>query len=421
MAYESINPFILNKIYPDATSILRSNFTSENGYKDYLFVLDTNTLLAPYSIGKDSMEKIKGIYLELINKKALYIPVHAISEFARVRSFKINEIYTNIDNALSTIPSLPKLDYPILYNIDSHKSFLEFKESFKEVTKKYKSLIQDLHDNVTNWNWQDPVTKIYSDIFKDEIFITSDYKEDELLKEAQFRFDNNIPPGFKDRGKPDNSLGDLLIWKSILALGKSKASNIVFVTNEEKIDWFVVGNKKPIVTRFELVNEYYRETNGKSFTCMSFSSFLELQGAESKVVGEVQNANERVFTFSSADEKPIEHNSLKELERIYRRIRIFLLRNHSEDDYYLDQELIYKIQIYRDVYRSEIAILRMPFNLILEIDEILQEISQLSSAIEYEHYRQKRDTSDKQERLYSLCISFLGLYKQISELTIKYS
>jgi hypothetical protein len=43
----------------------------------------------------------------------------------------------------------------------------------------------------------------------------------------QWRTDNQVPPGYKDASKDDKGIGDFLIWKSILDLGKKKNRDLV--------------------------------------------------------------------------------------------------------------------------------------------------------------------------------------------------
>ena len=55
--------FIRNSIYPEAEGIFSFRPKSLNDIKDECFVvLDTNSLLVPYTTGKDSLEQIGKIY-----------------------------------------------------------------------------------------------------------------------------------------------------------------------------------------------------------------------------------------------------------------------------------------------------------------------------------------------------------------------
>ena len=429
MAQEPTNPFILRKKFPDVKSILRGGLAATEGYQDYWFVLDASTLLAPYGVEKNSIDKIRGIYTKLLASNQLYVPTHALLEFAENRTSKVSDIFTLIDKALALLPGWQGIDYPILHDLSSFKKLLEFKASFDSNKNQYKELLQDLKDEVINWNWQDPISKMYAEIFKDEIFIDTPDTEEVLLKELESRSENNIPPGFKDKGKSENSAGDFIIWRSILALGKAQNKDIVFVTNDAKADWFAQGNKKAIVTRFELVDEYYRETSGKRFACMSFSSFLEIQGAEQAVVNEVEDAAKRdavkaelIQMPSSVQEQKTRfltvvdmHHPLALLSRIPGHIRLFL-RGDSKDEYYfLGKQIRKLINNYLTAYNQDKQSIPIELSILMDaVGEILGQMIQASDTIEYEAYRQKRSTQAQQTSLKHLCELFLDIYSDIS-------
>ena len=70
-----------------------------------------------------------------------------------------------------------------------------------------------------------------------------------ILSEGELRYKYQIPPGFKDEGKdkgnrnPQEKFGDLFLWKEIIELPGKKIfpslTDIVFVTNDQKEDWFI--------------------------------------------------------------------------------------------------------------------------------------------------------------------------------------
>ena len=82
-----------------------------------------------------------------------------------------------------------------------------------------------------------------------------------LLQEGQIRYDNLIPPGFRDSAKiGEAKYGDLFVWKDIIAIAKEKNTNIIFVCNDTKEDWWEKNKDTPIDLRQEL-NEEFKETN----------------------------------------------------------------------------------------------------------------------------------------------------------------
>lgn len=58
-----------------------------------------------------------------------------------------------------------------------------------------------------------------------------------LYFDYQLRFDNQVPPGFEDKGKNTNSIGDLIIWNEILGYCKSEhIKKVIFITSDTKKD-----------------------------------------------------------------------------------------------------------------------------------------------------------------------------------------
>ncbi|MCC3152767.1 PIN-like domain-containing protein [Hymenobacter sp. BT770] len=68
---------------------------------------------------------------------------------------------------------------------------------------------------------------------------------DECSQVQASRFGNRIPPGYKDGYKPENAIGDLIIWNEILAFSKATSlSKILVISNDEKKDWVYQPYKK---------------------------------------------------------------------------------------------------------------------------------------------------------------------------------
>ncbi len=228
MSEENIH-FRLNRIFPSTSTILRREEKSiENIFKTSIFVLDTNSLLAPFQTGKDDIEKIRITYEKLISENRLFIPEHVLKEFAENRSSKISDLFTSIDNFISNLPTIKTFKYPILGELESYKALKETRESILESVKKYKEHLMDLKVGVTNWNWSDPVTLMYSKTFPESSIVKIATGEEALISEYNDRLKFNMPPGNKDKTKPTNAIGDFVIWKTILELGK-REKKILFL------------------------------------------------------------------------------------------------------------------------------------------------------------------------------------------------
>lgn len=153
----------------------------------------------------------------------------------------------------------------------------------------YKDSLQAVLASIRNWHGDDPISKLYATVFPDDAIIEPATDRNGLLKDLTRRNTHEVPPGFEDDGR----LGDLIIWHSILHAAELQKRNLIFVSNETKIDWVHhigdKGSREGLFTRYELIDEYYRISQGKHFAIVEFSRFLKLAGAKPTTVDEAKN------------------------------------------------------------------------------------------------------------------------------------
>jgi hypothetical protein len=94
----------------------------------------------------------------------------------------------------------------------------------------------------------------------------------EARKEAQRRIDARIPPGYEDAGKADPT-GDYLIFRQLMSEAKQRELPVVFVTDDEKPDWYRKQQGKPLGARPELREEMMAEA-GVPLLFMTTEAFL---------------------------------------------------------------------------------------------------------------------------------------------------
>lgn len=143
-------------------------------------------------------------------------------------------------------------------------------------------------ETVATWHWDDPVSTIYREFFKQPIVVDPDFDREELLKDLQYRYEHRIPPGYKDSANEHSGVGDLIIWKTILTIGEREKRHLVFVSGEEKPDWWYRSDSRALYPRFELVDEYRRASGGKSLIIMTFAELLKRLKVPEAVVEEVK-------------------------------------------------------------------------------------------------------------------------------------
>ena len=233
---ETSHIFIANSIYPNAKAIFTRLQPIDEIKNDCYIVLDTNVLLLPYSIGDvDLLEQIRKTYQPLSAEKRLIVPGQVAREFAKNRAIKIAELYQQLSD--KQIPSMQRGKYPLLSSLKNYQAIVDLEEEIdrklEEYRQKYKKAIEDMLSYIQEWRWNDPVTLLYSEIFNEDSIVDPQIEEKVIKSDLEHRLLYNIPPGYKDRGKDDNGIGDLLIWYTILEIGKSKKKSVIFGCHPE--------------------------------------------------------------------------------------------------------------------------------------------------------------------------------------------
>ena len=112
----------------------------------------------------------------------------------------------------------------------------------------------------------------------------SSERMEHIEAEGNYRFNNNIPPGFEDDSKEitysymgtkvDAKYGDYILWSQLINKAKSNAMTLVLVTGDEKPDWH---SKEYDRVRPELINEFKLKTGQDfySLTLPNFQRFFE--------------------------------------------------------------------------------------------------------------------------------------------------
>jgi len=160
------------------------------------------------------------------------------------------------------------------------------------------------------------VSVLYSQIFDVNVIVDPDFSESAMQKDLKRRTNSKTPPGYKDASKEDEGVGDLLIWHTILHIGKECECDLVLITGDQKSDWWHRSGNEAIYPRHELVDEYRRISGGCSFHMMSFSKLLDLSGASREAIEAVRLEEEE-----QTESLPTNNSDLAMLRKIWPEIR----------------------------------------------------------------------------------------------------
>lgn len=297
---------------------------------DPLVVLDTNILLNPYRYSKDTTENLfKILESDALNNK-LWIPYQVAWEFQNNR---LGVYYENW-NAVELISSVwkTKMD-DFKKDTQKYRNRNPFftKEAFEEVIN---SATEKVQEEMNKWK-QDVEDYLNEDSIRDRITtlyggkVGDDFTKEELqnlYKEGEKRFKDKIPPGFKDdtKAKRDQGLrhvfGDLIVWKQLMKKAKDDGKNIVFVSGDQKIDWWEEWHGKKLRPRVELIKEFRDETGHEIifYTQLGFMKYAK----ENLGLNTTDETITEVKTVDTADAEESMEERRRYTEDILQRIGI---------------------------------------------------------------------------------------------------
>ena len=291
-----VDPFYLEKLYPDPLAIFTHLPGGLGDVKDNaIVVLDTSAMLLPYNSNSGSLTEIRRIFKQLSDAKRLVVPGRAAREFACHRIEKIVSLATLVEQKRTSLPTQIHLDISSL--LGAVPEIEKFKTLVKDINAKMdecRGLLGKVAETIRAWNCNDPVSKIYQEVFTKDVFVESKASEKDILADSEKRNTHEIAPGFKDNDKPDGGVGDKIIWQSILELGATRKCPVIFVTNDfRKGDVGHFIGDKLLFARYELVEEYRRASNGKAFHATQLSTLMELFAASTEAVEDVRRGEEK--------------------------------------------------------------------------------------------------------------------------------
>lgn len=240
-----------------------SNYTNDE-YKriwhEAIIVVDTNILLNFYKYSKETTEGILKILEKL--KHRLWIPYQVGKEFFDNKNNVMIKSYNKYDEMAD---SIKQHFCAIKDEVNKNKnSELKCKSNISKIIDTSIKQIEELL--IKEKDEKKP--KFEEDKIEENIFnlfnncIGEKYDEEEYSKikiEGQRRFENKIPPGYKDNDKDEN--GDYYIFYSLIKKSNKEKKDIIFITDDTKEDWFYKLNGEIHGGRPELLNEFYKNTN----------------------------------------------------------------------------------------------------------------------------------------------------------------
>ncbi|WP_238370441.1 PIN-like domain-containing protein [Heliomarina baculiformis] len=247
-------------------------------WKNAVFVFDTNVLLNLYRYPASTRETFFGILKKLPNR--VWAPHHVALEFQRNRLTVVSEQM----NTFSLVEGIVKngrkemIDKISRLQLEKRHSLIkteEFESSLNHLTDQFLEELTVMRNEQYDVGDHDDLKGEIESVFEGAVGLAPKNQDelDNLYKEAEGRYVNEIPPGYMDLNKSKDEggeyyhngltykkvFGDYLIWRQTLEYCKdNEVKELVFITDDQKEDWWWVLNsngKKTVGPRPELQNE----------------------------------------------------------------------------------------------------------------------------------------------------------------------
>lgn len=263
-----------------------------------VFVFDTNALLLLYRCEKETRDAFFSQWEKI--KDRVWLPYHVCLEYQRNRLTAIKDHVLELENAGNHLTK-KALEAIALSSLEpKHASTIRRYESLKkkldELNNNFRSTVdkfvkEQINTRISEADFlknHDTVRDRISDLSSERIGVQPDQVIiDKLEKEGEIRYKKKIPPGYEDeKTKKDEvfsfngitykrKFGDWFVWKEILNYVEIKeTSSVVYVTNDEKEDWWYEIGGRTRGPHESLKTELAEKGQGTVLLLYNSSSFL---------------------------------------------------------------------------------------------------------------------------------------------------
>ena len=294
-------------------------------WENAVFVLDTNVLHSVYKYQSTTCEEVLKL-MELIQER-IWIPYHVALEFHRNRLSvisgqhkKFNETRKAIDKAVNTLTK--ELSALQLKKRHSHINPDSLLDGINKLKNDYLKELDTQENECLKVESEDHLLSRIEKLLTGRVGNKPDKDAIKtIMDDGRARYKAFTPPGYKDAIKEkevdnkyvyggvsyERQFGDLIVWKQILQyVNNEDKTHLIFVTDDNKEDWWQISQGKTIGFRMELIDEIYSETKLQSFNAYSLGSFLASaqrylkEGVSEEAIDEVNVVSEGVGVEAEA-------------------------------------------------------------------------------------------------------------------------
>lgn len=239
----------------------------------YTIVCDTNIFLNFYRLSPD----YASFALDCMRAVQDYIVIPSTVKLEFKRNFA--KEFTQRKNTLDRLTDEPKKlienqreKLKNNFNTLVKKQFPDVEQMIEEIDEAY----DNLSAMITNYfdersilsllkdSWESDVVESFVNELVQAQKVMSEFTTEELYNicaEGETRYKKRTPPGFEDAKSKDGirKYSDLIMWKEVIRYARENQSNIIFVTDDIKPDWWDT-TKSPFEFLPALVSEFEKGT-----------------------------------------------------------------------------------------------------------------------------------------------------------------
>lgn len=277
---------------------LDSEFTEL--WKNGLFILDANVLLNLYRYPKQASDDLLKVLEQLSNR--LWIPHQAALEYQENRLAVISEQVKRFDDVRKVLKNAENNLSEELSRLQLRKRHStidpdDFLEKVKGEFSKFEASLNQLEKDQPDIFSEDVLRNKIDRLLGAKVGNPFPFSElEKVYQEGKTRYEHKCPPGYEDvtKGKSgekerqfyfcngltiSREYGDLILWFQIINEVKTRGIKyVVFVTDDEKEDWWWIAEskgKKTIGPRPELIDEIKHKADISLFHMYNSERFLQ--------------------------------------------------------------------------------------------------------------------------------------------------
>lgn len=258
--------------------------TRAEAMRSWLIVLDTNVLLNLYNFQGKTLEEFIDVFAALGDR--LFVPHQVLDEFWRNRLQVLKDNQgkhrerDQVEQGLTDVESaFRKWHQRVVDRLSSPDA-----EALRELQEAKQALLahMDAHQ-VEGMTGPDTPTQADHVLTRLDPILAgrvgpapSPPDRNKLAQDGRRRIELKVPPGYMDGEKhPDRAVGDFIVWHQTMAEAKSRSLSVLFVTNDQKEDWWADRGTAVMRARPELVAEM-REVAGQRLVMVRSRDLIEL-------------------------------------------------------------------------------------------------------------------------------------------------